>query len=170
MSDQAIEHFDVNIAGVTKRNHDGSDRQILIRECSTGEQLSLFPEPDNPYDENAIRVCRRNGAQLGYIPENTARIMSERARARDTAIPDRYKAFIQNVHGGTPDKPSLGITVRIVAPNPHSDKETVTDDEAHAYVFGTTEHLSGRFFLTVFSYGIVILVIAIILFQIFSSG
>jgi hypothetical protein len=170
--EQQIEHFDVNLSGVTKRNADGSDRQILIRGCVPGEQLLIEPEPDNPYDENAIRVCRRNGAQVGYIPANTARIMTERARARDTAVVDRYKVFVHNIHGGSGDKPSVGITVRVVAPDPHSDKEVVTDNEARDYVFGSdsVERPTGRIFLIVFSWLMVLLALSIIVYKLFFSG
>jgi hypothetical protein len=40
-------------------------------ECAklvAGEVVWLLPEPDNEYDENAIRILNSNGNDLGYIP------------------------------------------------------------------------------------------------------
>lgn len=128
-----IEHFDVKLVGVTRRNANGSNRQTLIRSCHPGEFLSLEPEPDNPADENAIRVCKREGDQIGYIPADTARIMQQRARARNTSIEDRYKAVVNNIHGGSGSKRSIGITVSVIAPNPHGNMKTITDEEARIY-------------------------------------
>lgn len=60
--------FYLQVHGITHRNDDGSSRQRIIRECAVGEELELVPEPDNPYDSDAIKVCRKTGEQLGYLP------------------------------------------------------------------------------------------------------
>ena len=64
--------FHLHVAGVTHRNADGSKRQEIVRHCDIGELLQLVPEPDNRYDPKAMKVCRLNGEQLGYIgqPDN----------------------------------------------------------------------------------------------------
>ena len=42
-------------------------RQATVAQLEEMEELVLRREPDNPYDFNAIRVERLNGAQIGYI-------------------------------------------------------------------------------------------------------
>jgi hypothetical protein len=66
--------FCTTIAGVTKQNADGTDRQILIRVLKRGEALKLIREPNNPYDKYAIAVLRTSGEQLGYVPAGDRRL------------------------------------------------------------------------------------------------
>ena len=49
------------------------DGDHLWDQLSTGDMLQLIQEPDNPYDENAVKIYWRN-SKLGYLPrvENTA--------------------------------------------------------------------------------------------------
>jgi hypothetical protein len=68
-------HFFLQIHGIYHRNNDGSSRQKVIRSCAPGEILQFVSEPDNHYDPNAIKACRSNGQQLGYLDSgNAARI------------------------------------------------------------------------------------------------
>src|SRR5436309_306860 len=66
--------FHTRIAGVTKQNADGTDRQALIKTLRRGETLNLVREPNNPYDKYAIAVFRSSGVQLGYIPAGDRRL------------------------------------------------------------------------------------------------
>lgn len=51
-----------NIAGITHR--DGIDNYL-------GELVgTLEPEPDNPYDQNAIKVLASDGHHVGYVPKD----------------------------------------------------------------------------------------------------
>ncbi len=59
--------FYLHVHGIYFRNKDGSSRRHVIRQCKAGDPLLLVPEPDNPHDPNAIKVCRKNGDTLGYI-------------------------------------------------------------------------------------------------------
>lgn len=60
--------------------------------CSLGEELKLVPEPTNPYDPNAIKVCRTNGEQLGYLPaEQAARF------THDIEIGWTYRATVDEI-------------------------------------------------------------------------
>ena len=43
------------------------NRQQLIAKLEVGEEIILRREPQNPYDSNAIRIERRNKAQLGFL-------------------------------------------------------------------------------------------------------
>src|SRR6266700_2772416 len=76
-AEQAAEkrHFFLQVHGIYYRNSDGSIRQKVIRSCVPGEMLQLVAEPDNTHDPNAIKVCRMNGDQLGYLgAANAARM------------------------------------------------------------------------------------------------
>ena len=61
--------FFLQVHGITKR-------QGVLRKCVVGEEVGLIPEPDNRYDPSAIKVCRLNGEQLGYIPADHSAKMS----------------------------------------------------------------------------------------------
>jgi hypothetical protein len=68
----------LQVHGLYHRNRDGSSRQQIIRSCRAGDVLNLVPEPDNPHDPCAIKVCRESGAQLGYLDEvNATRITGD---------------------------------------------------------------------------------------------
>jgi hypothetical protein len=66
--------FRTTIAGVTKQNTDGTDRQALIKALRRGEAVRLVREPNNPYDKYAIAVFRISGERLGYRPAGDRRL------------------------------------------------------------------------------------------------
>lgn len=66
--------FRTTIAGVTKQNRDGTDRQILVKTLRPGEELNLVRELENPYDKYAVAVFRSTGEQLGYVPAGDRRL------------------------------------------------------------------------------------------------
>jgi len=98
--EQRVLHLQV--AGVTHCNHDGSKRQEIIGRCDIGERLLLVPEPNNLTDPNAMKVCRANGQQVGYIAS------SDRLR-----MPKQSRVYVDRI--SRPDcKPcALGIRLRI---------------------------------------------------------
>ena len=98
----------IGVAGESHRNADGSSRQSIIGRCSEGETICLIREPDNPYSSDAIKVCRENGEQIGYIPSSQAARM---APEMDAGY--KYTAVLNSIHGGTPDKPSFGVVIRV---------------------------------------------------------
>jgi hypothetical protein len=53
--------FDCDIRGHFKN-------QLECKELVVGDMIWLMPEPDNEYDEFAIRVLNSQGKDLGYIP------------------------------------------------------------------------------------------------------
>ncbi len=76
-------------------------------------RASLVPEPDNKYDENAVGVWSAMG-QIGHLPREDARkyrpLFDEiRRRGYDGGS---CEAFML---GGTPDKPNIGIVLRLSA-------------------------------------------------------
>jgi hypothetical protein len=66
--------FRTTIAGVTKQNPDGTDRQNLVKRIRRGEVLKLVRESLNPFDKYCIAVFRTSGEQLGYIPAGDRRL------------------------------------------------------------------------------------------------
>ena len=46
------------------RYYDGA---LVLDKLKPGKKLKLVPEPDNPYDPNAMQVCYKK-TKLGYIP------------------------------------------------------------------------------------------------------
>jgi hypothetical protein len=97
---------------VTHPNRDGSDRQELIRDCRVFETLELHHEEDNPHDPNAVRVCRANGTQLGYL---NAELASEVVTKSKQGY--RFVAFVKDITGGGEGQ-SLGVNLLIIVVEP----------------------------------------------------
>jgi len=60
------------VAGVIKTNRDGSSRQEIINELSEYDILTLEREPNNTYDQNAIKVLTDDRRQIGYLTKELA--------------------------------------------------------------------------------------------------
>jgi HIRAN domain len=78
-------------------------------------QAFLVREPNNPYDSNAIAVYSSHG-QLGYLSRENAEayldVLEELAeRGYDGGACDAI------LRGGTPDKPSYGVVLRLADPD-----------------------------------------------------
>ena len=69
-----------NIAGF--QYHDSA---LVLGKLKVGKKLDLVPEPDNPYDPNAVSI-RRKSVHLGYIP-----------RARNATIAQLFRFGHNNV-------------------------------------------------------------------------
>ncbi len=65
--------LNTKVVGVSKPNADGTSRQkIIIEHVQEGDALVLIPEPDNPFDTNAVKVCTPGQKQIGYLSKETA--------------------------------------------------------------------------------------------------
>lgn len=65
--------YDSKVVGVSQENDDGSSRQEIIkREVLEGDKLSLEAEPNNPFDENAVKVLSKFSNQIGYLKKELA--------------------------------------------------------------------------------------------------
>lgn len=111
----------MNLSGVTHA-HNGVKAQDAIRHCHVGEELELIPDPKNRFDNDAVRVCRKNGDQVGWWPAETV-------MAGDWSSPERmmladflrrgclFRATVEDLDEFTPDdnhgKPILTIAVRL---------------------------------------------------------
>lgn len=60
------EHLiEFEVAGLTHRSPEAIDR---AGELSYGETVYLVKEPDNPYDEGAIKIMTDDDIHIGYVP------------------------------------------------------------------------------------------------------
>lgn len=99
--------FHTKVVGVSHRNRDRRSRQKIIREsCSVGDRLTLIPEPENKFDENAIGVWTRDGQQVGYLSSEIARVAAEKGETADLV------AQITEVTGGDSGQ-YFGVNIRI---------------------------------------------------------
>jgi HIRAN domain len=150
-SDSEVRHFHTKIVGVTYKNSDGTHRQKLISQCQAFETLDLDHEEDNAHDPNAVRVCRQNGQQLGYLNANLAdEIVSKSKKGY------RFVTVIKAITGGQRRGMSFGVNLLIVEAEPKADegqvkrylKQMIRDDPElkGAKVTGGS---SGKFVMTV---------------------
>ena len=63
-------YCETSVVGGKYPNPDGTSRLEILRRCRVGERLVLVREPENIQQEDlrAVKVCRKTGEQLGYIP------------------------------------------------------------------------------------------------------
>jgi len=126
-------HYFTDIVGVAHENADGSSRADIIRQCDRLETLELEHEADNPHDPNAIRVCRSDGGQLGYLSRYVARHVAEEMAA-DYSFVGFFAGFTggQEIEedGEDADANALGavriLLVRVA--------DGITDAEAQRYL------------------------------------
>ena len=104
---QDLEHgryfIKVNVAGT-------SYRQPAVGGCGEGQSLVLVRDEGNRHDRNAIQVFA-GGAQIGFVPRD---INEGFATYLDSGR--SLEAEIEAVVGGTPDKPTVGIVMRLYLP------------------------------------------------------
>jgi hypothetical protein len=114
-----VRHFHTKIVGVSYKNSDCTNRQKLIAKCEVFETLTLDHEEDNAHDPNAVRVCRENGQQLGYLNAGLAKQI-----VRKSADGYRFATFISDITGGGKGK-SFGVNLLIVEADPQTDDRQV---------------------------------------------
>jgi len=100
----------LSVAGVSYNNDDGSSRQRIISQCRPGETLMLIREPDNNFDPGAIKVTRRNGQQIGYVPAHIARNGDSGGLAHEIDAGVTLRCRIAEIIGGGL---LFGVTVEI---------------------------------------------------------
>ena len=91
-------YFD-KVAGVTFEG-----RQKTIKNLHKGDLISLIPEPDNQYDQKAVRV-ESNGKVIGYV---------KRGGWLQEAISDKHVKFngeVYEVSGG--GQYSYGVVMKL---------------------------------------------------------
>jgi len=94
------------VAGVTKTNDDGSDRQQILQDW---RMLQLIRDPGNPYDRNAVKICLSTGQQIGFL---SAELAAEFAPKIDKG--KRIEAVITEITGGIEENKTLGCNVKLI--------------------------------------------------------
>ena len=61
-------NIEIKVSGVSYNNDDGSNRQAILLQCKPAEELELKQAPFKNH-ENAVKVLRTNGEQIGWISE-----------------------------------------------------------------------------------------------------
>jgi len=120
---ERIRHFFTKVVGVSFKNDDGSDRQALIRQCKVLDPLELKHEPNNPFDPNAVAVCR-NSLQLGHLKRELAPEIVYYVQNGW-----RLSALVASVQGrGSGGRRKDGINIAVLVGGP-----SITDAEITAY-------------------------------------
>ena len=88
--------------------------QSLWSELHVGDRLDLIREPENPYDNNAIRV-EWNGEKLGYIPKKENAKLAEQM---DLGIDLNARISKLNAYA----KPKYRLEFEVEAPLEKEDK------------------------------------------------
>lgn len=107
--DPSVRVYDTKVVGVTMANPNGTNRQVIIRRCIPSERLVLLREPTNAYDHNAIKVCRTNGDQIGYISRDIAEWLAPDYMDKGHDVDARVKAVLDAGEEGS----TLGCVVTI---------------------------------------------------------
>ena len=112
-ADPTLETWHSKVVGTTFR-----DQNLAEIGLTAGEKLALVWEPDNEHGTRladgigaAVKVCRKDGHHLGYLPDSTAPTAS--LVARHLRSGGSAHAVVSELTGGTPDKPSIGINLEI---------------------------------------------------------
>ncbi len=105
----SLRTFYSQVHGIMHENNNGSRRQDIIRHCEVGEELELVPEPNNPYDSGAVKICRKNGEQIGYW-------QADGRMAHDISIGWTYRVTIDEICGFQRDdrkRQSEGVRLKV---------------------------------------------------------
>lgn len=100
-------HFHSAIAGMSHPNTDGSSRQEIASRCKRFDVLHLLPEPNNPYDKNAILVRTQSGETVGHLKSAHAKEISSHLKYGK----QMWVAVVKSVGSESPGEP---VGMRIV--------------------------------------------------------
>jgi hypothetical protein len=104
--------FFAKVHGVSFKNDDGSSRQKIISRCNVGEELEIIPEPTNRHDHGAMKVCRKNGEQLGYWHAG-GRMPSTIAPNNPNPQGTSWRVTIKNIYPVINEPGMKGVNVRV---------------------------------------------------------
>lgn len=93
------------------------DRQEVIAKLQMGDRVWLEQEPANPFDHNAIKVCRSDGAQIGYLNRYLAANIVPYFEAYGNPV----KGKVTLLTGSRWDNYSLGVVVTFKLPKPRKN-------------------------------------------------
>lgn len=95
------------MAAVTRKNDNGTSRQKIIGKCKPGEALLASHEADNQHSDTAVKICRANGDQVGYLFDDLgAEIVGKWSEGY------RFSFHVASVTGR--DKGTLGLNFLVI--------------------------------------------------------
>ena len=62
--------INVRVAGTSRTNPDGTERQDIIRSLTMGERVHLVRDRENENDLYAVRVQSESGQVIGWVPRH----------------------------------------------------------------------------------------------------
>jgi len=90
-------------------------RQEVVACLKQGDRIWLDREPNNPYDANAVSVCRENGEQIGYLNRHLAASLNPLFKAYGYPV----KGKVVNITGSSWNGYSLGVIIAFKLPKQH---------------------------------------------------
>lgn len=106
-TDSADRVFYKHVVGINLSNQDGTSRQEVISCRRKREELRLVPEPDNPHDPDAVKVCCKNGQQIGYLPPDNGRM------AHDLATGWTFHTTVHDIYPFEENPQKHGVLLRV---------------------------------------------------------
>lgn len=55
----------------------GFSYRASMNDVKKGDLLSLELDPSNPYDKNAIKIMRKDGKHLGFVPKHLTHLVKD---------------------------------------------------------------------------------------------
>lgn len=99
--------IETKVVGVTYEN-----RQSVVKKLSEGEAIRLCREPENPHDQNAIRVERLTGEKIGYISRVEAAALAPSFDRQGKPVMATVTAIVHGYGFGS----ALGVRIRFTVP------------------------------------------------------
>lgn len=98
-------------------------RQEVVARLQMGDRVWLEMEPTNPFDHNAIKVCRSNGEQIGYLSRQLAASVAPFFRAYGYPV----KGKVSLLTGSAWDGYTLGIVISFKIPKLTHHNQDIPD-------------------------------------------
>ena len=96
-------------------------RQEIVACLKRFDKVWLDREPTNPYDRNAISVCRENGEQIGYLNRHLAGSIIHYFQAYGYPVKGKVTALTGSDWGGY----SLGVVIAFKLPKRPESKNNL---------------------------------------------
>lgn len=110
------------VVGESFKNPGGKSRQAIIKKyVRAGMNANLVPEPNNPYDREAVAVYVA-GHQIGYLKSEVAQRLNDKLAFDDFTA----SATVHEVHGGQGHKRNLGVTLEVTIYGKAEDARPLT--------------------------------------------
>jgi hypothetical protein len=109
MTYQTGHHGFVQVVGESQYQDTLQQLSALFATIGRAERnlvVKLVPEPDNPYDGNAVAVVTEGDATVGYLSRAVAKSYQKHLMRQPSVVTCPAK-----LTGGEPGKPSIGVVL-----------------------------------------------------------